>query len=109
MKRLKADTLHVKLIILYHIKNYCITTSLTVKSTLKIKSIGAVLVAQWLSLHILLQQPGVCRFGSQVQTWHRLASHAVIGVPHIKQRKMGMDVSSGPVFLSKKTRIGGRC
>ena len=32
-------------------------------------------------------------------------SHAVVGVPHIKQRKMGMDVSSGPVFLSKKRRI----
>ena len=32
-------------------------------------------------------------------------SHAVAGVPHIKQRKMGTDVSSGPGFLSKK-RIG---
>ena len=40
--------------------------------------------------------------------WHSLASHAVVGVPHIKWRKMGTDVSSGPVFLSKK-RIGGRC
>ena len=29
-------------------------------------------------------------------------SHAVVGIPHIKWRKMGMDVSSGPVFLSKK-------
>ena len=27
--------------------------------------------------------------------------HAVVGVPHIKQRKMGTDVSSGPGFLSK--------
>ena len=26
----------------------------------------------------------------------------MVGVPHIKQRKMGTDVSSGPVFLSKK-------
>ena len=33
-------------------------------------------------------------------------SHAVVGVPHTKQRKMGMDVSSGPIFLSKKRRIG---
>ena len=33
-------------------------------------------------------------------------SHAVVGVPHMKQRKMDMDVSSGPVFLSKKRRIG---
>ena len=36
-------------------------------------------------------------------------SHAVGGVPCIKQRKMGTDVSSGPVFLSKKRRIGSRC
>ena len=28
--------------------------------------------------------PGVCQFRSQVQTWHRLASHAVVGIPHIK-------------------------
>ena len=47
--------------------------------------------------------------GSQVWTWHCLASHAVVGVPHIKWRKMGMDVSSGPVLLSKKKRIGGIC
>ena len=33
-------------------------------------------------------------------------SHAVVGVPHIKERKMGTDVTSGPVFLSKKRRIG---
>ena len=33
-------------------------------------------------------------------------SHAVVGVPHIKQRKMGIDVNSGPVFLSKKRKIG---
>ena len=33
-------------------------------------------------------------------------SHAVVGVPCIKQRKMDMDVSSGPVFLSEKRRIG---
>ena len=32
--------------------------------------------------------------------------HVVVGVPRIKQRKMGMDVSSGPVFLSKERRIG---
>ena len=33
-------------------------------------------------------------------------SHAVAGIPHIKERKMDTDVSSGPVFLSKKRRIG---
>ena len=38
----------------------------------------------------------------------QLASHAMVGIPHIKWKKMGMDVSSGPVFLSKKRRIG-RC
>ena len=38
--------------------------------------------------------------------WNHLARHAVAGVPHIKQRKMGTDVSSGPGFLSKKRRIG---
>ena len=34
------------------------------------------------------------------------SSHAVVGVPNIKQRKMDMGVSSGPIFLSKKRRIG---
>ena len=63
-------------------------------------------VAQRLSAHVLLQRPRVRWFGSWVQTWHRLASHAVVGIPNIKQRKMGTDVSSGPVFLSEKRRIG---
>ena len=38
-----------------------------------------------------------------------LSSHPVVGVPHIKWRKMGTDVSSGLVFLSKERRIGSRC
>ena len=66
-------------------------------------------VAQQLSSHIPLRQPGVHQFGSRVQIRHRLARHAVVGVPRIKQRKMGTDVSSGLVFLSKKRRIGSRC
>ena len=66
-------------------------------------------MAQQLSAHVPLQRPGVRWFGSRVRTWHRLASHAVVGVPHIKERKVGMDVSSGPVFLSKKRRIGSKC
>ena len=49
-------------------------------------------------------------WGSPVQIpgadMHHLARHAVVGVPHIKYRKMGTDVRSGPVFLSKKRRIG---
>ena len=51
-------------------------------------------------------RPGVRRFSSLVQTWHRLAAHAVVGVPHIKQRKTDTDVSSVPRFLSKKRRTG---
>ena len=41
-------------------------------------------VAQWLSAHVLLQRPRVRRFRSLVRTWHCLAHHAVVGVPHIK-------------------------
>ena len=67
------------------------------------------LMVQWLSLHVLLWRPGVCQFRSRVWTWHRMSSHAVAGVPHVKWRKMGTDVSSGPVFLSKKRRIGSGC
>ena len=66
-------------------------------------------MAQWLSVHILLWRPGVFWFGSRVRTWHQVTDHTVVGVPHTKWRKMGMDVSSGPVFLSKKRRIGSRC
>ena len=47
--------------------------------------------------------------GSWVRTWRRLSSHAVAGVPHIKWKKMDTDVSSGPVFLSKKRRIDSGC
>ena len=46
--------------------------------------IGAGLVAQWLSAHVLLQWPRVHWFGSWVWTWHFLSSHAVVGVSHIK-------------------------
>ena len=47
---------------------------------------GAGPVAQGLNAHVLLWWPEVCRFGSRVrvQTWHHLARHAVVGVPHIK-------------------------
>ena len=45
---------------------------------------GAGPVAQQLSVHVLLRWPRVPRFGSQVQTWHHLASHAVVGILHIK-------------------------
>ena len=72
-------------------------------------TLGACLVAQRLSVYVPLWWPGVHQFRSQVWTWHCLESHAVVGIIHIMQRKMGTDVSSGPVFLSKKRRIGGRC
>ena len=45
---------------------------------------GAGPVAQQLSAHIPLQWPGVHWPESQVWTWHRLGSHAVVGIPHIK-------------------------
>ena len=44
---------------------------------------GAGPVVQQLSSHIPLWWPGVHWFGSWVQTWHRLARHAVAGVPYI--------------------------
>ena len=34
--------------------------------------------------HSASQRLGICWFGFQVQTWHPLASHAVVGIPHIK-------------------------
>ena len=30
------------------------------------------------------RRPRVREFGSRVRTWHHLARHAVVGVPHIK-------------------------
>ena len=59
---------------------------------------------QRLSVHVPLWRPRVRRFESQVRTWHCLAGYAVVGVPHIKWRKMGTDVSSGLVFLKKKKK-----
>ena len=48
------------------------------------KEQGAGPVVQQLSVHVLLWRPGVRQFVSWVRTWHRLASHAVVGDPHIK-------------------------
>ena len=93
-------------IILSNYKKSCLLNFPITFSNKKFQCPGAGLVAQWLSTHVPLQWPGVRQFRSQVQTWHRLTGHAVAGIPHIKERKMGMDVSSGPVFLSKKRRIG---
>ena len=49
--------------------------------------------------------PGFASSGPRHAPTHCLAGHAV-AVSHIKWRKMGMDVSSGPVFLSKKRKTG---
>ena len=51
------------------------------KALTKKEGRGASLVVQRLSVHVPLWRPGVHRFGSRVQTRHRLASHAVVGVP----------------------------
>ena len=46
--------------------------------------------------------PGFTSLDHRNRPTHHLSSHAVTGVPHIKQMKMGNDVRSGPGFLSKK-------
>ena len=68
--------------------------------------VRAGLVAQQLSPHVLLPWLRVCRFGSRGWIYAHLTSQAVAGVPHIKQRKMGMDVKSGLIFLKKKKKYG---
>ena len=66
-------------------------------------------MAQWLSSQVAFQRPGFSVRGSPpespVQTYVPLGSHAVAGVPHKKWRKMGTDVSSGPVFFFKKNKV----
>ena len=56
-------------------------------------------MAQWLGAHVLLWQ---LVWVSGMEMAPLAKSHAVAGIPHIKWRKMGMDASSGPAFLSKK-------
>ena len=76
------------------------------RETIKKLTLGAGPVAQRLSAHVPLGWLGVHRFGSHVWAWHCLASYAVVGVPCIKWRKTGMDVSAGPVSLSEKKEEG---
>ena len=60
--------------------------------------------ARWckqFSVHDPLWWTGVFSFPSLGTPTHCLLGHAVVA-SHIKQRKMGTDVSSGPNFLSKK-------
>ena len=63
-------------------------------------------MVQRLSAHVPLRRPGVQGSDPRCGQGTAWQANAVVGVPHIKQRKMGMDVSSGPVFLSEKRRIG---
>ena len=67
---------------------------------LHISLLSGLAVAQWLSWHAQLQQPGVHRFGSWAWTYAPLIKPCSGGVPHTKQRKMGTDFSSGTIFLT---------
>ena len=58
-------------------------------------------MAQQLSSHILLRGLGFARLDPGCGPMYHLSSHAMAGVPHIKKSKMGMDVSSGLIFLKK--------
>ena len=66
---------------------------------------GAVLVAQRLSLRAPLQQPRVNEFRSQAQTYAPLIKPCCGGVPHTKQWKSDMDISSPSIFLTKNKKI----
>ena len=85
---------------------WMMTNLLDNNTTLKIKLKGkgdeAGPVAQRLSAHIPLQWSRVHRFRSWVQAWHRFASHAVVGIPHITWRKMGTDVAQGQSSSEKR-------
>ena len=73
----------------------------------KNKKIGAGPVAQQLSLPAPLQWPWFAGSDPWVQTQPCLSSHAV-AASHIKQRRIGTDVGSATIFLSKKRKIGNR-
>ena len=60
---------------------------------------GASLVAYFLGLHTPLWWSGVHGFGSRARTQHCSSSHTVVA-SHMKQKKIGSDVSSGPAFLT---------
>ena len=70
--------------------------------TKKSVNYGAGPVVQWISLCAPLWQPGVHGFGSQAWTYTLLIKSCCGGIPHSTQRKMGTDVSSGAIFLTKK-------
>ena len=58
-------------------------------------------MAQKLSLHALLQRPRVCWSDPGCRPVHLLSSHDLAGIWDIKQRRMGIDVSSGLISVKK--------
>ena len=64
---------------------------------------GASPVALWLSLVCSASMAQVLRFRSCVWTY-TTCQPCCGGDPHIKRRKIGTDVSSGRIFISKKER-----
>ena len=77
-------------------------------TTSKIVHLGARPVAQQLIPMFRFGGPGFGSLDPGCGLMYHLSSNAVAGIPHRKERKMGMDVSSGPVFLSKKEEDWGR-
>ena len=75
----------------------------------KMGTLGAGPVVQQLRSCTPLQPPGVRWFRSGAWTYTPLFKPCCGSVPRIKERKMERDVSSEPIFLSKKMRVGGRC
>ena len=69
-----------------------------------LKLLGVGPVAQWLSSHALLWWPRVHGFGSQAPTYKPLIRPSCGGIPHTKQRKIGTNGSSGPIFPTKKKK-----
>ena len=68
----------------------------------KKKSRGASPMVEWLSLRAPHQQPRVHRFGSRAWTYTLLIKPCCGGIPYTKYRKIGTDVSSVPIFFTKK-------
>ena len=64
--------------------------------------VEAGLKAQQLSSHILFGSPGFAGLDVGCRPTHCLSSHAVAGIPHTKERKMGMDVSSSQFSSAKR-------
>ena len=62
-------------------------------------------VVQWLGSRTPFWLPGVHEFRSWVQTYTVLIKPCCGGIPYTKQRKVGIDVSSGPIFLTHKKDI----